>query len=261
MDENLIRNGEQHTSTAQVQIINEHFDIPQLGLQRRIWLYLPKNYEGTNLHYPVIYMQDGQNLFDAATASFEEWRIDEFMKSLPDDKQCIIVGIDHGEEARITEYNPFDTEHGQGRGNDYADFLVQTLKPFIDKNYRVLGDAQHTVIAGSSMGGLIAMFSTLKYPDVFGQAGIFSPAFWIATEIYEYAKNSSIADHSRIYFICGDSESEVMVGDIQGMADVMRSKGISEDNSPVTIIPGAGHNEQQWQNDFPAFYDWLYKSF
>lgn len=265
MEENFtqtpVANLKQHTTTPQVQIINENFDIPQLGIQRRVWLYLPDNYIATDIHYPVIYMQDGQNLFDEATASYAEWRVDEFLESLPDDKQCIVVGVDHGAENRIIEYNPFDSKQGDGRGNNYADFLVQTLKPFIDENYRTLPRPQHTVIAGSSMGGLISMFVAIKYPEVFGQAGVFSPAFWIAPDIYEYAKKSNITEHSRFCFICGDDESESMVGDVQRMAEIIRAKDISEADSPVTVIKGAKHDEQQWQGDFPAFYSWLYNSF
>jgi predicted alpha/beta superfamily hydrolase len=249
---------EQHTATSQVHVMHEQFEIPQLGVSRRIWIYLPKEYELSNRQYPVIYMQDGQNLFDAATASYAEWGVDEFMEQVPADKQSIIVGIDHGDTERIFEYNPFDTEDGSGKGNPYADFLVETLKPYIDRRYRTLGDAEHTIIAGSSLGGLISMFTALKYPQVFGKAGIFSPAFWIAKDLYAYAQRCEGIERSRFYFVCGDSESESMIGDVQGMVDILRGKGLSEENSKMVVIAGAEHNEEQWQGDFPAFYYWLF---
>src|SRR6185437_10795612 len=106
---------------------------------------------------------------------------------------------------------------------------------------RTKADARHTTIAGSSMGGLISMYAVLKYPDVFGNAGIFSPSFWIAPDIYNYASQKALESHSRFYFVCGDSESDSMVADMKKMADLLHSKGISETDAPITTIPGAKH--------------------
>lgn len=249
-----------HTASANVKIIDEKFDMPQLGRQRRVWIYLPADYASSHRKYPVIYMHDGQNLFDEYTAGYGEWGIDEIIDKLPSKEQCIIVGIDHGGEYRITEYDPYDSKYGKGGGNDYVDFLAKTLKPYIDQHYRTKTDARHTAIAGSSMGGLISMYAALKYPDVFGNAGVFSPAFWIAApNIYDYAKQQNVNGRSRFYFVCGDAESDSMVTDMQQMADIIRSKGISVKNTPKVIIKGAKHNEKQWNGDFPAFYNWLIK--
>jgi predicted alpha/beta superfamily hydrolase len=248
---------EYHTASPQVHILDEHFYMPELQSQRRVWLYLPADYDSTDKHYPVIYMQDGQNLFDQYTASYQEWGVDEMMDGLFHDNACIIVGVDHGEEIRISEYNPYTTEHGEGRGDAYVSFLVNTLKPFIDVNYRTQANPQHTSIVGSSMGGLIAAYAALKHPQVFGNAGVFSPAFWIAKDIYAFALECENLASSRFYFVCGDSESEDMVGDMQGMADIVREKVSSPEQIHVQIILGAGHNEQQWHDDFPAFYEWL----
>ncbi|WP_345955336.1 alpha/beta hydrolase-fold protein [Mucilaginibacter sp. PAMB04168] len=253
---------EQHTASPQVHILDEHFHMPELQSQRRVWLYLPAEYEQSDISYPVIYMQDGQNLFDQYTASYQEWGVDEVMDHQFYHKACIIVGVDHGEESRINEYNPYDSEeHGEGRGNAYAAFLVNTLKPFIDSNYRTQSDARHTAIVGSSMGGLIAAYAALKHPETFGNAGIFSPAFWIAKEIYAFALEAENLSNSRFYFVCGDAESDDMVGDMQGMAQIVQEKVDHERQVAVQIIPGAGHNEQQWHDDFPAFYEWLLQGF
>ena len=246
-----------HTASAQVHIISEKFEMPQLGRQRRVWIYLPADYTSSVRKYPVIYMHDGQNLFDAATSGYGEWGIDEILDKLPEKNQCIVVGIDHGGEYRITEYDPYDSKDGKGEGNKYVDFLVKTLKPYIDQHYRTRPDARHTTIVGSSMGGLISMYAALKYPDVFGNSGIFSPAFWIAPPIYQFAQQSALPGNCRFYFVCGDAESKSEVADMQKMAGIIRAKGISEENSPVTIIKGAGHNEKQWNGDFPGFYGWL----
>jgi len=246
-----------HTASANVHIISENFDMPQLGRQRRIWIYLPADYATSHKKYPVIYMHDGQNLFDEYTSGYGEWGIDELLDKLPVEKQCIVVGIDHGGDYRITEYDPYDSKYGKGRGNDYVDFLAKTLKPYIDKNYRTEKDARHTTVAGSSMGGLTSAYAILKYPDVFGNAGIFSPSFWIAPDIYNYASQQSFKGHNRFYFVCGDSESDSMVADMKKMADLLHNKGISQTDAPTTTIPGAKHNEKQWNGDFTAFYNWL----
>jgi predicted alpha/beta superfamily hydrolase len=250
-----------HTASTQVHIISEKFDMPQLGRQRRVWIYLPAGYESSKRKYPVIYMHDGQNLFDAYTSGFGEWGVDEIMDKLQHKKECIVVGIDHGGDYRITEYDPYDSKYGKGRGDDYVDFLAKTLKPFIDTHYRTHTQAKYTTIAGSSMGGLISMYAALKYPAVFGNAGVFSPAFWIAPEIYLFAQNSNIPEHSRFYFVCGDAESATMVSDMEKMDTIIRSKNVTEGKAPVVIIKGAGHNEKQWNGDFPAFYNWVIAGF
>jgi predicted alpha/beta superfamily hydrolase len=246
-----------HTASANVHIISEKFDMPQLGRQRRIWVYLPADYATSHKKYPVIYMHDGQNLFDELTSGYGEWGVDELLDKMPVKDQCIIVGIDHGGDYRITEYDPYDSKYGKGRGNDYVDFLAKTLKPYIDKNYRTQKDAGHTTVAGSSMGGLISAYAIFKYPDVFGNAGVFSPSFWIAPDIFNYAQQSKLSNSNHLYFVCGDSEGDGMVADMQKMATLLQAKGISNNNSPTTIIKGAKHNEKQWNGDFPAFYSWL----
>ncbi|HVW14160.1 MAG TPA: alpha/beta hydrolase-fold protein [Mucilaginibacter sp.] len=245
-----------HTASANVHIISENFDMPQLGRQRRVWIYLPKDYQSSRKKYPVVYMHDGQNLFDAYTSGYGEWGIDEIMEKLPAKDECIVVGIDHGGQYRISEYDPYDSKYGKGEGDAYVDFLVKTLKPYIDSHYRTKTDAKNTTIAGSSMGGLISMYAVLKYPGVFGNGGIFSPAFWIAPAIYQYAEQHTNSK-SRFYFVCGGAESGSMVPDMQKMADIVRSKGVSERNSPEVVVKGAQHNEKQWNGDFPAFYKWL----
>lgn len=246
-----------HTASANVHILSEKFEIPQLARQRRVWIYLPADYEISHKQYPVIYMQDGQNLFDAYTSGYGEWGVDEIMDKLPAKDQCIIVGVEHGGEHRLSEYDPYDTKYGKGEGSGYADFLVKTLKPYVDGHYRTKKDPRNTTVAGSSMGGLISMYAILKYPDVFGNAGVFSPSFWLPPAIYDYAKQRSLKKYTRIYFVCGDSESDSMVADMKKMASLVRAKGISEQNTPEVVVKEAKHNEKQWNGDFPAFYQWL----
>lgn len=246
-----------HTASAQVHIISEKFDMPQLGKQRRVWIYLPKGYETNKKKYPVIYMHDGQNLFDGYTSGFGEWGLDEFLDSLKTgQQQFIVVGIDHGGEARVVEYSPYESKYGKPLGSQYVDFLVETLKPYIDSHYHTLSDAKHTTVAGSSMGGLISMYAELKYPKVFGSAGVFSPAFWINPPIYDQAKTAA-EKAGRFYFVCGDQEGDSEVADMYKMATIVNYKMVPYTVVEAITIKGAKHNEAQWRGDFPAFYKWL----
>jgi predicted alpha/beta superfamily hydrolase len=247
------------TASSNVKIIDTAFSIPQLNRHRRIWVYLPASYQTLKSKaYPVLYMQDGQNLFNEQTAPFGEWGIDECLDSLQRmyGKECIVVGIDNGDDKRMNEYNPYDNDKfGKGEGKLYVDFLAKTLKPFIDKVYRTQKDAAHTYIAGSSMGGLIAMYAMLKYPAVFGAAGIFSPAFWVAPSIYKETANAKMNCQQRFFFYAGAKESETMVTDMQQLEEVIREKkcsGFLED-----INPDGQHNEKYWRQEFDDFYFWL----
>ncbi len=248
-----------NTASANVHIIDTAFYMPQLDRYRRIWIYIPASYNKTkNKTYPVLYMQDGQNLFNEQTAFAGEWGIDECLDTLEPklNKECIIIGIDNGGDKRMTEYNPYDdAKYGKGEGKQYLDFIAATLKPYIDKNYRTLKDAQHTFIAGSSMGGLIAMYALVQYPDVFGGAGIFSPAFWVTPQLYTDVANAKWQKKFRIYFYAGEKESLTMVKDAQKMLNTIKAKQCCD--MQFITFPLGQHNEKYWREEFPDFYRWL----
>ncbi len=260
------KNGKQllrkHTASAQVYLADTSFYIPQLKRYRRIWIYLPQQYYKNNTEkFSVLYMQDGQNLFDDFTAPFGEWGIDECMDTLQKKlhRYAIVVGIDHGDEKRLTEYNPYDNDkYGKGDGTAYSAFIVNTLKPFIDKHYRTFKDAKHTAIAGSSMGALISHYIIIKYPQTFAVAGIFSPAYWIAPKIYADTKNAFAKKRKhRFYFYCGDRESDSMQIDKDKMISILSE---NKKNGITNIFsPGAMHNEAAWKKQFAAFYTWWAK--
>ena len=248
-----------HTASKNVMIIDTAFNVPQLGGTRRIWVYLPSDYQSSVKRYPVIYMHDGQNLFDSYTAGYGEWGVDELMDSLFLQKvpMAIVVGIDHFGKDRLTEYNPWSNERfGKGRGDEYADFLAQTLKPFIDKKLRTLSSAKNTIVAGSSMGGLISMYTAAKYPEVFGKAGVFSPSFWIAPEVYNFVKTTKPAKQ-RFYFVAGDLESNDMVPDMQKMYDQLLVQGRNKKRIFLKHAPDGRHSEWFWHREFPDFYKWI----
>ncbi len=245
------------TISKNVQVVDTDFLIPQLKRTRRIWIYLPEGYiENEQKRYPVIYMQDGQNLFDEATAYAGEWAIDEFMDStlLP---PCIIVGIDNGGDKRLNEYNPFNHKRfGKGEGDAYVDFLANTLKPYVDKHYRTIAGKESTGIGGSSMGGLISFYAVLKYPHIFGNAAIFSPSFQIAGDkIYAAIKRRRKAVDAKLYFYGGKQEGATMVPGIEKVYQLLSKRSSSD--MKVAINTEGTHNEKHWREEFPVFYRWL----
>jgi len=238
------------TASKNVHIIDTSFWIPQLKRQRRIWIYLPAGYDNNvnNSRYDVLYMHDGQNLFDDATSFSGEWGVDEALDSSK--AQLIVVGIDNGGDKRMNEYNPYDhTRFGAGEGNAYVDFIVKTLKPFIDKNYRTKKGKENTLISGSSMGGLISMYAILKYPKIFGGAGIFSPSFWIAPDIYKLMKLKGKKVKANLYFFAGKLEGESMVPDMLKAFSTMAS--VSKSKMQSVIRDEGKHNESTWRKEFP----------
>jgi predicted alpha/beta superfamily hydrolase len=252
----------QSTVSKNVIVMDTAFYMPRLQRKRRILIYLPEGYTASKNRYPVLYMHDGQNLFDEKTSFAGEWGVDEFMDSVKN-KKMIVVAIDNGGKQRTNEYSPYDfslipdlQKINKGEGKEYAGFLVKTLKPFIDKKFRTLKDKNNTLIAGSSMGGLISLYAVLTYPDVFGGAGIFSPSVWICRkQLLEGIKLNGKKVNTKIYFYCGKKESTEMVPDMlrafQQLAAVSKSK-------MITVIRDDGkHNEPAWRKEFPAFYEWV----
>ena len=154
---------------------------PELGNRREVVVYLPPTY-GRSRRFPVVYMQDGQNLFDPATAHAGDWALLRALDALAAaGHETIIVGVWNAGEARIAEYSPFrDEKTGGGRGDLYLAFLIETLKPMIDRRFRTRPERAHTGIAGSSMGGLISLYGFFRAPAVFGFAGVLSPSLWYA---------------------------------------------------------------------------------
>jgi predicted alpha/beta superfamily hydrolase len=249
-----------YTASPQVRIIDTAFKIPQLNRTRRIWVYLPKGYATASKRYPVLYMQDGQNLFNEQTAAFGEWGVDECLDTLQQKlgKECIVVGIDNAGAFRKQEYDPYDdATSGKGEGKAYAEFLVKNLKPFIDNKYRTLKGRENTFIAGSSLGGLFSFWAAIQYPDVFGAAGVFSPSFWVSDQIFADAEKFNAAVMSRFYMSAGKMEPADMVSNNEKMAALMQKK--QKYDIRLVTDPLGRHNEKTWRKEFEAFYYWLMK--
>lgn len=255
------------TRTASVRVVSDTFAIASLGRTRRVWIYLPPGYATSRARYPVLYLQDGQNVFDAATAGAAgEWGVDESLDSLRahGDPGAIVVAVDHGAEHRIDEYDPWravDPKLGGGEGDAYVDFLVRTLKPWIDARYRTRPDAAHTAIVGSSMGGLIALYATLRHPETFGAAGVFSCACWIADpQIYALARAARPGrTPPRFYFVSGLHEGDRSgpAVDQRRVADSLRAAGFPAASVRVLAPADGKHSEWFWRREFPRAYRWL----
>jgi len=256
-----------HTTTPSVRVLADSFLIPQLGRTRRVWLYLPPDYATSGKRYPVLYMQDGQNVFDAATSFAGEWRVDESLDSLEarGDDGAIVVAVDNDGAHRLDEYDPWKAvqpQYGGGEGDAYVRFLAYTLKPYIDAHYRTRPDRLHTGVLGSSMGGLIALYAALAYPGVFGRAGVFSCACWVARpDVDAFARAAKPpSPPTRFYFVVGARETAdgEPARDQQTVVDALRAAGFPAAAIVSRVVPDGTHSEAFWRREFPAAYEWLF---
>lgn len=241
---------------------HHRFHSPQFKNARTIMVYVPPGYDDTpDERYPVLYMHDGNNIFDAKTsATGVEWGVDEAAERLIAQgriRKVIIVGI-HNTPQRTKEYAPFkDVTYGGGLADAYLEFIIATLKPFIDKTYRTLPRREHTGLAGSSLGGLVSLYALFKHPDVFGYAGVVSPALWWAKrKIFPFLRKSEAPRPIRIWLDIGTEEGEPTgplaeftkaVADCRRLADLLRAKGYQDQRHlHYEEVEGGRHHEMDW---------------
>ena len=222
---------------------------PQLDNSRDILIHLPSSYDWSDRRYPVLYMHDGQNLFDPHTSFAGEWGVDNALASLDDcNAEAIVVGIPNSGPRRLDEYSPFhDQRLGGGDGDAYLSFVTDTLKPLIDADFRTMPGRDHTGLLGASMGGLISLFALFERPEVFGFAGVMSPSLWFADgAIFPYLEGSPYV-RGRVTLDVGTGEAPVMVRDARRLRDLLLKKGYSPtDELRYAEDEGAGHNELAW---------------
>ncbi|WP_437921110.1 alpha/beta hydrolase [Sphingobacterium sp. LRF_L2] len=258
------------TASKQVHLLDERFYFPHLDRYRRIWLYLPADYEKGAATYPVLYMHDGQHLFDEATsvgrAGPVEWMVDETIDASRD--QSIVVGIEHAPTyAERQEEFLMHSDAAVVRGEAYLKDLVFILKPHIDAHFRTKSDRLHTAMVGSSLGGLITLYAGFRYPDVFGSLGVFSPSIWIEKDFLLLEARGKLKDWKRredlpwFYLYIGAKERrsdrstgvQDMLADVTTFADLL----IEEDKvtAHVDIDPEGKHGALSWQKAFKRFYN------
>jgi predicted alpha/beta superfamily hydrolase len=247
-DYKQVREEPHHQVHGTIKLLHTLYS-PELDNEREILVYLPPSYSHGARAYPVIYMHDGQNLFDPATSFSGEWEVDQTLEEAAQGGlETIVVGIPNAGRERQNEYSPFtDAKNGGGKGDDYLAFVTNTLKPIIDADFRTLPSRSHTGIAGSSMGGLISLYAFFHDPQVFGFCGVMSPALWFANrEIFEYVEKADFVP-GRIYIDCGTREGKSEVTDVRRLREILIAKGYRPDIDLLYVEEkGAGHTESAW---------------
>ncbi len=241
--------------------------IPELSGQRprKVYIYLPDYYnEDEFRRYPVMYMFDGHNVFFDADATYgKSWGMNSFMTWSR--KPLIIVAVEcnHTGKNRIKEYSPTNFEDPglgkiRGRGRAYMDWLVGTLKPYIDENYRTLSDREHTVICGSSMGGLMSLYAVTVYNNVFGKAACLSPSLWTnPLRMLKLVEKSNIENNTCVYMDYGSEEMLNHPVNAEVLMDMTRLLVEKSVDLTFRIVPGGNHSEASWEKQIPIFMDCL----
>lgn len=256
-----------HTLVGTIKFHTKFFS-KSLANNRDIIVYLPPNYEKeVNQHYPVFYLHDGQNIFDGATSFIagSEWQCDETAQKLILANQIqpiIIVGIYNTGEERINEYT-YSTDARYNKGGKaalYGKFLVEELKPFIDKQYRTLSDSNNTALGGSSLGGLVSLFIGLQYPEIFGKLAVISPSVWWDSRIIlKDVKKISEKPNIKIWLDIGTDEGEESVPDTEDLKNLLLDKGWKLDKDlKYLLVKGAKHNEMAWASRFDKILEFLF---
>lgn len=225
------------------------------GLDRDLVVYLPPSYGDTDRRYPVLYMQDGQNLFDPEASFAGSWRVDLAMNwAAARGLEGIVVGIPNAGEARIAEYSPFDDpKGGPGRGGDYVGYLAGIIKPWVDGRFRTLPQRETTGVVGSSLGGLISLFAFFARPDVFGILGALSPALWFAARAIFEPLEAAPFHPGRLYVDVGRLEGAETLEDARRLRRLLLAKGYSEGEHLRYVEDRAGkHEEAAWSRRFRA---------
>jgi len=243
---------------------------------RKVRVWLPEDYETKpDQRYPVLYMHDGQNVMDPSPMSGYSWNakviLDDMVKQSIT-KPMILVGIDHGDDWRVSEYTLSAGPKGlKGMrhfhqdsipmGGEYARFLFEIVKPLIDQTYRTLPGRESTAIAGSSCGGNISLQIYLKFPDIFSRVGIFSPALWLIQETLKQDIHSHSHQEARLYLDMGGKESKwfnfLNIRGVQKLHKALEYIGYTKQELKLVIDPKATHTELFWQSRFPEFIQWI----
>jgi predicted alpha/beta superfamily hydrolase len=247
------------TAGANVEVFGPPLRFPELGFPRVLRVYTPPGYRTHARRHPVIYMFDGQNLFDAATSYAGEWGVDESMDALARDEgfEAIVVGIDHGGSLRVNELTPYwNLQLAPTKGAAFVRDLVGSIKPFIDANYRTEPSREHTAIVGSSLGGLSADYAIHAHPDVFSKAGVLSPSFWVSDNPFLIAAATPLPERSRIYLSMGGLEGSESVMQVKRMAAILRAQDAH--SVELRVPPDAEHSEAAWRAEFPRVVRWMF---
>jgi enterochelin esterase-like enzyme len=240
----------------------------------RIWL--PPGYDdagNAGRHFPVLYLNDGQNLFESSTAfAGVEWQVDETADRLIREgavPPMIFVGMDNTGKERIREYMPYRSMHPRMlrvQGRYYPDFLTKEVMPFVERNYRIATGPENTGLGGSSLGALIALYTAVARPGMIGRLLLESPSLWASGRQLVKESRSVRIWPERMFLAVGSSEagsaerSRTVVDDVRELAAIMRRAVLSESRLRLVVKDGAGHNEAAWAERFPEALRFLFGS-
>ncbi|MFT6807920.1 MAG: putative alpha/beta superfamily hydrolase [Saprospiraceae bacterium] len=245
-----------------VELIDEAFEIPQLNKTRKVWALLPYDYYShPEKRYPVLYLNDAQNLFDE-NAPYGNWEIDKKLAVLTE-YSCggvIIIAIEHGGKSRNSEYNFGSEQLGSAEGKKYIRFLTDTLKIHIDKHYRTMPEREYTGLGGSSLGGLISIFGGLIYPEVYSKLMIFSPSLWTAKDLSFPHIHFTEKFHTKMYIYSGGQESQNHLKNMLEFREMIKieSEQYADLEIRTSINPTGTHAESFWSDEFPRAIEWLF---
>jgi predicted alpha/beta superfamily hydrolase len=248
---------------------HEGFHSEYLPDDRNVTVYLPPGYDSNaEERYPVLYLHDGQNLFDpdAAFNKGEHWRVGETATALIEAGRItplIIVGIDNAGPRRLHEYTPtHDRRRGGGGADAYGRMIVDELKPFIDASYRTLTDAHSTGLGGSSLGALVSLYLGLKYPDVFGRLAVMSPSvWWDRRSILRNVRDANPKPQLRIWVDIGTREGRHHVDNAQLLrVGLIKSGWVEGDDLHYEEVPGGTHSEGAWAARLDRVLEFLFSA-
>lgn len=255
-----------HTVVGDLRVLKDVFS-PQLGNMRDVLVWLPPGHDvRKDERLPVLYMHDGQNLFDNVTAYDKEWGVDEISTELAETENLrhIVVGINNMGLSRLHEYSPWedDFRKSRGYGERYVRFILQTIKPMIDAQFRTKPDREHTAIMGSSLGGLISLYAGLTRADSFSFAACMSPSMNVAGgRILRSA--TSFSGDVRFWIDYGAREfggnrelSNQMIEAVHECARTLRSNGV---DARSYVDPEGEHNETSWRRRLPDIIRWWHE--
>ncbi len=236
-------NGERPLRRVLSQVVS-----PQRGVARDIDIFLPASYPRTRRRYPVVYMQDGQNLADPDRSFAGTWELEAALASLaPRGIEAIAVGVPNMGEARIREYTPFvDAKEGGGDGDAYLAYLERTVKPLVDRRFRTRPEREATGIFGSSLGALISLYAFFRAPETFGFVGAMSPSLWFAGgAMLAYIARDGTPP-GRIYLDAGTQEGGSTLRNARELVRILESKGYGPDQLHFLEVEGGQHTEGDW---------------
>jgi len=260
--------GLEHTASPNVTILPDTLVVDYIGAgetghKRSLAIYLPEDYNNNDsVRYPVIYFMDGDSQFDQKIAEGTEWQVDEVIDSIIANggKAAIVVGVYNHPTERLTEYKPFPSKQIRNETNvtgpQHAEWLATDVKGWIDDNYRTLSDPDNTTIGGCSLGGLMSWYMISHFPDVYGNALVFSPSLWVGDEVYTWQDRLDDWSDKKIYLCAGTIEAPVLEW-AEKLHGLLEAKGMTAENLKIDAIQDEGHWHMTWRKSFRLAYPWI----